>query len=168
MRYQKILFSEKKVPVGMEIQGKKKRKAVFKPYSQNQQFLLPKNMDDFIGPGHIARLVSAIIDQMDVQFVIDTYKGGGTSSYDPRMMLKAWILGFITRTYSCRLVAKSLRENLAFIWISGNQTPDFHTLNNFRLRLKADMKKIFKHIVQYALFPGYYPSKRRVCGSYQN
>ena len=133
---------------------KSHEKIVFKPYSQNQDFLLPKRLIDFINPSHIAFLISQIIDSMDLTFVIETYKGGGTSSYEPRMLLKVWILGFVNRVYSCRLLAKSLRESLPFIWISGNQTPDFHTLNNFRLRLKDDIKKIFKHIVVYALKSG--------------
>ncbi len=147
------LFIEGNIEV-KERAFKKKRKIVFKPYSQNQEFLLPKNIDEFIGSGHIARLVSTIIDKMDIHFIIDTYEGGGTSSYDPRMMLKVWILALIDRIYSCRLLAKNLRENLAFIWISGNQTPDFRTLNNFRLRLKDDIKKIFKQIVLYGIESG--------------
>jgi len=57
----------------------------------------------------------------------------------------------VYRIYSCRLLAKSTRENLAFIWISGNQTPDFRTLNNFRLRLTDDIKQIFKQIVLYGM-----------------
>ena len=153
VKAQSKLFSEGNIEV-KEKKHKKKRKVVFKPYSQNQEFLLPKNIDDYIGPGHIARLVSTIIDKMNIQFIIETYKGGGTSSYDPKMMLKCWILAFIYRIYSCRLLAKNIRENLAFIWISGNQTPDFHTLNNFRLRLKDDIKLIFKQIVLYGIKAG--------------
>ena len=130
---------------------RKRRKVVFKPYSQNQQFLMPKNIDDFISEGHIARFISQIIDEMDTDFILDTYVGGGTSSYEPRMMLKCWILGFVYKTYSCRLLAKSIRENLAFIWMSGNQTPDFRTLNNFRLRLTDDIKQIFKQICLHGL-----------------
>ncbi len=135
------------------------KKIVFKPYCQDQQFLLPKNVDDFVGRGHIARLVSTIVDQMDSSFVTATYKGGGTSAYNPRMLLKVWILGFIYKVYSCRVLAKDLRENLPFIWISGNQKPDFRTLNNFRLRLKEDIKKVFKHIVLYALEKGIIDAK---------
>jgi len=156
---QATLNSDKKIKVEEFFPSNPKPKVVFKPYSQTQEFLLPKNIDDFIGPGHIARLISQIIDEMDIQFIFDTYKGGGTSSYDPRMMLKSWILAFINRVYSCRLVSKNLRENLAFIWISGNQTPDFHTLNDFRLRLKDDIKKIFKQIVVYALEQGIIKAK---------
>ncbi len=52
------------------------------------------------------------------------------------------------------MLAKELRENLTFIWISGNQRPDFRTLNNFRLRLKDDIKSVFKQIVQYGIQEG--------------
>jgi len=152
--FQTMLNSNKKIKIDDFSASPPKSKVVFKQYSQNQQFLLPKNINDFVGPGHIARLVSEIIDNMDIDFILETYKGGGTSSYDPRMMLKTWILGFVNRVYSCRLVAKNLRENLAFIWISGNQAPDFHTLNNFRLRLKDDIKKIFKQIILYGIEAG--------------
>jgi transposase len=126
----------------------------FKSYNQDQQFLLPKNIDDFVIPGHIARLISKIIDNMDITHIIQTYKGGGTTPYNPSMLLKVWILGFIYKVYSCRLLAKELRESLPFIWISGNQTPDFHTLNNFRLRLKDDIKKTFKQIVLFGIEQG--------------
>lgn len=153
-KIQATLNSNRKIDVNIDPMPKCKQKVIFKPYCQTQQFLLPKNIDDFICPGHIARLISRIIDQMDIQFILNTYKGGGTSAFNPRMMLKTWILAFVNRIYSCRLVAKNLRENLAFIWISGNQTPDFHTLNDFRLRLKEDIKKIFKQIILYALEQG--------------
>ena len=143
------LFSDKRLEISTA--DLLKRKQRFKSYTQEQQFLLPKNLNDFVGSGHIARLVSTIIQQMDTAFVTATYKGGGASAYDPKMLLKVWILGFISKTYSSRMLAKHLRENLPFIWISGNQTPDFRTLNNFRLRLKEDIKKIFKQIVIYAL-----------------
>lgn len=146
--FQTILSSDEKIKIK---NSRKKRKVTFKPYSQKQEFLMPKNIDDFISDGHIARFISHIIDKMDIEFILNTYKGGGTSSYNPRMMLKCWILGFIYRIYSCRLLAKNTRENLAFIWISGNQTPDFRTLNNFRLRLKNDIKKIFKQIILYGI-----------------
>lgn len=127
------------------------KKVIFKTYCQNQQFLLPKDMNDYLSKGHIARLISKIIDMMDIDNIILTYKGGGASAFNPRMLLKVWILGFVYRIYSCRLLAKALRENLPFIWISGNQQPDFHTLNNFRLRLKNEIKKIFREIVIYGI-----------------
>ncbi len=134
-----------------EEQATTRKKVVFKRYCQDQDFLLPKSIGDFVTPGHIARLISGVVDKMDIDPIIETYLGGGTSSYNPRMLLKAWCLGFANRTYSCRLLAKALRENLTFIWISGNQAPDFRTLNNFRLRLRSGIKTVFKEVIRYGL-----------------
>lgn len=153
MTIQRALFSNEPVQTTNEKQTRS-RKIVFKPYCQTQDFLLPKSVSDFITPGHIAQLIDVIIEKMDIDFIIKTYLGGGTSAYDPRMLLKSWILGFINRVYTSRILSKQLRENLTFIWISGNQQPDFHTLNNFRLRLKEDIKIIFKQIVRFALEKG--------------
>ena len=154
MKIQKTLFSDKKIIVGTTISPIKKRKVVFKSYSQNQDFLLPKSIQEFVQPWHIARLISDIIDSMNIDKIVETYKGGGTSAYNPRMLLKDWILGFVNKIYSSRLLAKQLRENLTFIWVGGNQRPDFRTLNNFRIRLKDDIKSIFKKIVQYGIEEG--------------
>jgi transposase len=153
IKIQKTLFSDKEIVVG-RICPTVKKKIVFKSYSQNQDFLLPKSLHEFVEPGHIARLISDIIDEMNIDHIIETYKGGGTSAFNPRMLLKDWILGFVNKIYSCRMLAKELRENLTFIWISGNQRPDFRTLNNFRLRLRDDIKSVFKQIVQYGIQEG--------------
>jgi len=153
MKIQKTLFSNKDIIVE-KTKPIVKKKIVFKSYSQNQDFLLPKSLHEFVEPGHIARLISDIIDKMDIDHIIKTYRGGGTSAFNPRMLLKDWILGFVNKIYSCRMLAKELRENLTFIWISGNQRPDFRTLNNFRLRLRDDIKSVFKQIVQYGIHEG--------------
>ena len=143
---QKMLFSNKELDVNMCLR-KKNRKVVFKPYTQKQESLLPKNIETIICDGHISRLISSIIDIMDISSIKRHYKGGGTSAYNPSMLLKVWILGFVNRVYSSRNLAKQLRENITFIWISGNQTPDFRTLNNFRMSLGKDIKLIFKEVV---------------------
>lgn len=95
-KFQTTLNSDKKIKINDFSANHVNQKVVFKPYTKNQQFLLPKNIYDFIGYGHIARLISQIIDQMDIQYILDTCKGGGgTSSYNTRMMLKSWILAFV-------------------------------------------------------------------------
>ena len=136
--------------------SKKKRhhKVTFKPYEVNQSFLFPKSTDDYLAKDHIARLLSSIIDRIDIPLIYQYYRGGGASAYDPRMLLKVWLLGFTYRIYSCRALAKAIKENVAFIWISGNQQPDFRTLNNFRLVLGKEMRDVFKQVVQLALDMG--------------
>ena len=143
---QKLLFGANLIDIN-GVDKVKKRKVVFKKYSQTQEFLLPKNLEEEICDGHVCRLISKIIDEIDLAVLFEKYKGGGASAYNPRMLLKIWILGFINNIYSSRNLAKQTRENITFMWISGKQTPDFRTLNNFRNDLGKNIKVIFKEVV---------------------
>ena len=133
---------------------KSKKRQVFKPYEQNQVYLFPPSTDELLDKNHIARLVSSIVDELDLSELIKLYEGGGTSAYHPAMMLKVWVLAYLSRIYSCRFTAKALRENVAFMWISGGQKPNYHTLNRFRKKSGKQLKNIFKQIVKLALKKG--------------
>jgi len=123
---------------------------VFKPISNgNQIVLFPSNLSDRIPKDHPVRLVDRIIDSINISAIIEGYKGGGTSSYSPRMMLKVIIYGYLNNIKSCRKIEKALNENIYFMWISGNSTPDFRTINNFRTnRLKDTINTIFTDVVK--------------------
>ncbi|MCF6169341.1 MAG: IS5/IS1182 family transposase, partial [Lutibacter sp.] len=68
-----------------------KSKAVFKTYNQDQLSLLPPSYDELVPKNHPVRIVNHIIDNVDISTLEATYKGGGTSSYHPRMLLKVII-----------------------------------------------------------------------------
>ena len=67
------------------------------------------------------------------------------------LLLKTWLLAFVYKTHSSRGVARLMRENIAFKWISGCEEVDFRTLNNFRLRLGEEMKSVFRQVLEVAL-----------------
>lgn len=73
---------------------------VFKPYNQGQVELFPQRLDEYIGENDPVRLVSQVVDQLDLGVVIDSYKGGGTSSFSPRMMIKILFYGYMRNIYS--------------------------------------------------------------------
>lgn len=117
---------------------------VFKDYQQDQLYLLPPSIEELIPSNHLVRIVNDTVEKMNLRSLLDSYVGGGTSSYHPKMLLKVLIYGYITRTYSSRRIAKSLRENINFMWLSGNNRPDFRTINNFRSsRLKDYIDSVF-------------------------
>ena len=63
-------------------------KVIFKSYNLNDNLLLPPCLGDYLPGNHPARVVSAIIDRLDISEIESGYVGGGTSSYNPRMLLK--------------------------------------------------------------------------------
>src|SRR5512146_3184423 len=111
---------------------KKKLPPIFKEYTQGQIILLPRDLAEEIEPNHLVRVVNAAVEQMDLSPVYAQYAGGGTSSYHPKMLLKVIIYAYTQQIYSSRKIAKALRENIYFMWLSGSSHPDFHTINRFR------------------------------------
>ena len=63
--------------------------ATFKTYSRQQIPLLPATYEDKIPVNHPIRVVDAVVEKIDLRKLYSTYKGGGTSSYNPKMLLKA-------------------------------------------------------------------------------
>ena len=124
------------------------KKVVFKTYDQEQLSLLPPSYDDLVPENHPVRTVNTIIDHLDITALEKSYKGGGTSSYHPRMLLKVIIYGYLRNLYSSRKIEQALYENIHFMWLSGQSKPDHNTINDFRgKRLQKHLKKIFHQVV---------------------
>ena len=53
-------------------------------------------------------------------------------------------------------MAKALRENINFMWLSGMNRPDFRTINRFRGKImKAVIDEVFYAVVEQLLDQGY-------------
>ena len=131
-------------------------KIVFKELTSNQNVLFPVSLSEKIAPNHPVRVVNSVVDALDISCLLWAYKGGGTSSYHPRMMLKVLFYAYLNNIYSCRKIEKALQENIHFMWLSGNSTPDFRTINDFRgKRLKEHIKSLFSAIVLLLQESGY-------------
>ncbi len=136
---------------------KKKRNpyVVFKPYTMGQ-LQLPTNLEELIPENHLVRVVHEAIEKMDLDPLLKRYKGGGTSSYHPKMMLKVLVYAYTQRLYSSRRIAKALRENIHFMWISGNSRPDFRTINRFRGEvMRGIIQQVFASVLELLIEEGY-------------
>jgi transposase len=129
---------------------------VFKPYVMHQTHLLPPSYDELIPADHLVRVVSRVIDELDLSVLMQQYKGGGTSSYHPQMMLKVLVYAYSQKIYASRRIAKALRENIHFMWLSGENRPDFRTLNGFRSgRMKPVIDEVFSLVIEHLVEAGY-------------
>lgn len=123
--------------------------AVFKSHSVHQQTLFPLDLNALIPENHSARLIDSVVEKLEIPEIISQYKGGGTSSYHPKMLIKILFYGYLNNTYSCRKIAKSVKENIYFMWLSGGLQPDFRTINDFRgQKLKGNIEKLFSQLVE--------------------
>lgn len=131
-------------------------KVTFKTYIMGQASLLPPSWDEMIPGDHLVRVVDRVIEEIDIRPLLENYKGGGTSSYHPRMMLKVIVYAYAEKVYSCRRIAKALRENVNFMWIAGGNRPDFRTINTFRSEtMKEAVRAVFTKVMELLIEEGY-------------
>jgi transposase len=120
----------------------------FKTYTRQQLQLIPQSWDEKIPQGHPVRIVDSVIDKLDLSRLYSSYKGGGTTSHNPKMLLKAIIYSYINNIYSSRKIEDAIKSNIYLVWLCGNCEPDHNTINRFRSQKAAPvLKDIFKQIV---------------------
>jgi transposase len=128
----------------------------FKRYEQQQSWLLPPSLEDLLDEQELVRVVNRVIDELEPGLVEGVFKGGGCPAYHPRMMLKVLVYAYCCKLYSCRKIAKALRRDVAFMWLSGMQRPDFNTVNRFRSDYLKDMlPQVYARTVELLLAEGY-------------
>ena len=124
-------------------------KVTYKSYNQNDNLLFPHCIGDFIPENDPVRVLDAIVEHLDISAIEATYKGGGASSFAPRMLLKVILYAYLQNIHSGRKMEALLKRDVNFMWLSGMQRPDFNTINLFRKNRLADvMDDIFTQVVQ--------------------
>lgn len=131
-------------------------KVQFKALPSHSPSLFPEDIFSRIPENHPVRLVNEVVDKLDIGQLIKQYKGGGTTSFHPRMMIKVLFYAYLNNIYSCRRIEKALQENIHFMWLSGHSMPDYRTINYFRgKRLKGHIQGLFADVVRLLAELGY-------------
>lgn len=58
----------------------------FKEYNQDQPFLLPLSLHDFLPEGHLTHIVNEVVNELNLQELYDRYSNLGCSAYHPQMI----------------------------------------------------------------------------------
>src|SRR5665811_1574466 len=82
----------------------------FRTIDRQTGFLLPPSVDEWLPEKHLARFVVEVIDGMDLRAMSGVYRGSGSASYHPRMLLGILVYGYATGIFSSRDKLRSSRE----------------------------------------------------------
>ena len=129
------------------MQNKPSQSYHFRPYSPNQTILFPQRIDKDIAENDPVRLISSIVESLDLSAFRKLYRERGRSPYNPKMLLKVVIYAYMNNIYSCRKIEKALKRDVHFIWLAGYEQPDFITINRFRNRVKNEINNVFTQLV---------------------
>jgi transposase len=144
--------------------AKIKTSVIFKEYNPQQVLLLPPSLDEFIPEKHLVRVVNQVVESMDISDLINTYEGGGTSAWHPRMLLKILLYAYSVKIYTGRRIAKALAQDIHFMWLSGMSRPDFRTINAFRSsKAKEVIEVLFKEMLEFLMEHNYIRMENYFC-----
>ena len=124
---------------------------MFKHSSHDQSWLLPPSLEESVSSDHLARYIRISVESLDMSKVESGYSSLGQRAYHPKMLLSLLLYGYAIGVRSSRKLAQACEENIAFMWLSGRQTPDFRTISQFRKDQLGDMKKYFQEVLMICM-----------------
>lgn len=110
----------------------------FRDYDQDQLFLMPPSVQEWVKEDSLARFLSEVIDGMDARGRLDAFyapyrvDGWGAPAFHPVMMLKVLLYAYTNGVTSSRRIEAMLEVDVAFRYLAANNQPDFRTINGFR------------------------------------
>ncbi len=122
----------------------------FFDYAPDQGFLLPPNVRDVLGEGHLCFHVHRVVEAFDVQGLEEAYSSEGRLAYPPRMMLKVWLYAYCLGVQSTRRLERRVQEDLAFRYLAGGLRPDHKTLSEFLRRHGRAINDLFTQTIEMA------------------
>src|SRR5436190_3158959 len=120
----------------------------FKAIKDDQLFLLPPSVEDFIPSSHLARVIDEIVEGFDTSMIEERYSEIGQKSYHPKILLKLLIYGYGTGVVSGRKIAARCEIDTAYMFLASMYRPDFRTINDFRKDNIEYFKKCFVDVIK--------------------
>ena len=126
----------------------------FKGYEQHQGQLFPAHLSEALDPSDPVFFISDLVEGLDLEVFEQRYAVMGEHAHPPRLLLKLWLFGAIEGVYSGREIARRLRWDLRFRYLAGGLSPDFRTINRFRVLHREDFAEVFRQTVRTARASG--------------
>lgn len=123
----------------------------FRPYTLDQQLLLPPDLRAWVPEGHLALYVSDVVDVLDLSAILRVYAVAdprGGVPYHPAMLVKLLIYAYCTGMPSSRRIERATYEDVPMRVLAGDQHPDHDTIAAFRKQHLTALSKLFVQVLQ--------------------
>ncbi len=122
----------------------------FRLIDRDTAYLLPPSVDEWLPERHLARFVVEVIDGLDLSAMSNSYRGAGSASYHPALLLGLLVYGYATGVFSSRKLERATYDSVAFRFIAANDHPDHDTIATFRRRFVKEIEGLFVQVLALA------------------
>lgn len=117
-------------------------------YNNKEMLLFPACIGNYLSKDHLAWIIDDVCDELDLRCLYNKVSAVGNPSYHPKMMLKILFYAYTQKTFSSRKIHGRVETDVAFIFLSGMQKPDFRTISDFRKNNLKELSELFIQIVR--------------------
>ena len=122
----------------------------FRQVDRQTGFLLPPSVDEWLPQRHLARFVVEMVEQLELSALVKAYRGSGSASYHPSVLLGLLIYGYATGLFFSRRLERATYNSVAFRFIAANDHPDHDTIAAFRNRFLRQIEGLFVQVLLLA------------------
>ena len=123
----------------------------YQPWTQDQAYLLPPSLREWLPEGHLAWFILEVVSQLElsgIERAIQSKDSRGQRPYHPGMMVALLVYAYCTGVYSSRGIERACEEDVAFRVITGNTQPYFTTINEFRRVHREQFGVLFVEVLK--------------------
>lgn len=121
------------------------------PIESDPGILSPSNLFDLLPEDHDCYVYEGIFQQLDASGVECKYSPKGQHAYHPKLIVSILIYAYSHGVFSAREIERRCRQDLAFMYISGMNCPNFRVLSDFRKDNSEFFHDCFKQTVRLAI-----------------
>ncbi len=107
-----------------------------RPIERQQVEMRSASLDQLLTPDHSARVVWAFVANSDSTPLLKSIKAVaghvGRDANDPRVLLALWLFATLDGVGSARELDRLCREHMAYQWLCGGMSVNYHSLADFR------------------------------------
>jgi len=122
----------------------------FRPTDRKTDFLMPPSVDEWLPERHLARFIVEVVEQLNLRSMTGSYRGSGSASYHPTVLLSLLVYGYATGVFSSRKLERATYDSVAFRFVAGNEHPDHDTIAAFRRRFLKQIETLFVEVLKLA------------------
>jgi transposase len=109
------------------------------------------SLDELLAEDHRARIVWEVVAGYDLSGFyarIEAIEGeAGRPAIDPRVLVAVWLYATLEGVGSARQLDRLCKEHLAYQWLLGGVSVNYHTLADFRVDYEAELDQLLTHSV---------------------
>src|SRR5258708_6157326 len=122
----------------------------FRTIDRETAYLLPPSVDEWLPERHLARFIVEVIDRLDLSAMSRSYRGTGSASYHPTLLLGLLVYGDARGVFSSRKLERATYDSVALRFIAANDHPDHDTIATFRRRFLKEIERLFVQVLELA------------------